>query len=188
MNNSRNEHSDNTCLYITGKGGSFISFLIAHLDKKILVLYEDEDLADLWREEMEYYGNRDIAVFPPFEGRFFEQEDTLKRTGFLYRLTTDDRFIGLFPVTALAAHLPAPGEISEGILTLTVGQPIFIEDVHDYLETKAYELTPLVREKGQYAKRGSILDFFPPDSDKPIRCEFIGDQILSLRYFNVLSQ
>jgi transcription-repair coupling factor (superfamily II helicase) len=176
------------CLYITGKGGSFLSFLIAHSGKKILVFYEDEELADLWREEISYYGNRDTAFFPPFEERFFEGEDDLKRTGFLYRLTTDDNFIGLFPVAALAKNLPPPRQVSEDILTLSVGQPVFIEDIHDYLDKKGYELTPLVRETGQYAKRGSILDFYPPASDKPVRCEFIGDQILSLRYFNVLSQ
>ncbi len=78
--------------------------------------------------------------------------------------------------------------MSDDALRLTVGQMIFIEDIHDDLDTKGFELAPLVREAGQYAKRGSIIDFFPPASEKPVRCEFIGDQILSLRYFNAVTQ
>ncbi len=176
------------CVYITGKAGSFISLLVAHINKNVLVIYENEDEADLLREEITYYGNRDVALFPPFEGRFFEQEDNVKRSGFLYRLSTDDRFIGLFPASSITHALPARDTVSTGTMTIRVGDTIFQEDVHDYLDKKGYEMAPLVRETGQYAKRGSIIDVFPPASEKPVRCEFIGDRILSIRHFDHISQ
>lgn len=176
------------CLYITGRAGSFVSFLVAQRKRRTLVLYEDDDSAELVREEIAYYGNRDVVLFPPYQDRVFEEEDDLKRTGFLYRLATDDNFVGLFPVSALTHTMPPPDRISEDITTLKVGDAVFPEDIHDNLDRKGYELAPLVREAGQYAKRGSIIDFFPPASDRPVRCEFIGDQILSLRHFNPLSQ
>ncbi len=188
MNRSSHDLLPNQCLYITGKGGSFVSFLIAHCGRRVLVLYEDEGSAELLREEISYYGNMDVAYFPPDEDRFFEEEDRVKRTGFLYRITTDERFIGLFPAASLPRPLPPPVSMSGDALKLAVGQVIFVEDVHDALEAKGFELAPLVREAGQYARRGSIIDIFPPASEKPVRCEFIGDQILSLRYFNAATQ
>lgn len=188
MNRPSYDLLSDRCLYITGKGGSFLSFLIAHSGKKVLVLYEDEDSAELLREEISYYGNTDVAYFPPYENRFFEEEDAVKRTGFLYRITADESFIGLFPAAALIRPLPPPRSMSDGVLKLAVGQTIFIEDIHGALEANGFELAPLVREAGQYAKRGSIIDIFPPASEKPVRCEFIGDQILSLRYFNAATQ
>ncbi len=188
MNKTSADSLSDRRLFITGKGGSFVSFLIAHSGRKTIVLYEDEESAELLREEMSYYGDTDIAFFPPHEDRFFEDEDTIKRYGFLYRITSDDRFIGLFPAASLVKPLPSPRSMSDDALTLEVGQMIFIEDIHDDLEAKGFELAPLVREAGQYARRGSIIDFFPPASEKPVRCEFIGDQILSLRHFNAATQ
>jgi transcription-repair coupling factor (superfamily II helicase) len=188
VNSTSPDISANQCLYITGKGGSFVSFLIAHLRKKVLVLYEDEESAELLREEISYYGSTDVAFFPPYEDRFFEEEDNVKRTGFLYRITEEERFIGLFPAAAIMRGLPAPLSMSADALKLTIGQVIFLEDIHQFLEAKGFELAPLVREAGQYAKRGSIIDIFPPASEKPVRCEFIGDQVLSLRYFNPATQ
>ncbi len=190
MNEPLNDRPDthDGCTYITGKAGSFVSFHVAHNRRKTLVLYEGEDSADLLSEEIAYYGDREVALFPPFKDRLFEEEDNLKRNGFLYRLATDDRFIGLFPVSSIAARLPARQTLSEDIMTLCVGDTVFPEDIHDNLSRKGYEPAPLVREAGQWAKRGSIIDFFPPDSAKPVRCEFIGDQILSVRHFDPLSQ
>lgn len=188
MNKPSHDLLSDECLYITGKGGSFISFLIAHSGKKILVLYEEEESAELLREEISYYGNTDVAFFPPYEDRFFEEEDKVRRAGFLYRIIAEERFIGLFPAASLNHLLPPPRSMSDETLRLEVGQMILIEDIHDALDTKGFELAPLVREAGQYAKRGSIIDLFPPASEKPVRCEFIGDQILSLRHFNAVTQ
>lgn len=186
--NAKADDAHDGCLYITGRAGSFVSFLVAQGKKRTLFLYEDDDSADLIREEISYYGSRDVGLFPSYQDRVFEEEDDLKRSGFLYRLATDDSFIGLFPISSLSHTLPPPERISEDITTLRVGDAVFPEDIHDDLDRKGYELAPLVREAGQWAKRGSIIDFFPPASDKPVRCEFMGDQILSLRHFNPLSQ
>jgi transcription-repair coupling factor (superfamily II helicase) len=186
--NVKTDDAHEGCLYVTGRAGSFVSFLVAQRKKRTLFLYEDDDSADLVREEMAYYGNREVALFPPYQDRVFEEDDDLRRSGFLYRLATDESFIGLFPISSLTHALPPPERVSEDITTLKVGDTVFPENIHDDLDRKGYELTPLVREGGQWAKRGSIIDFFPPTSDRPVRCEFIGDQILSLRHFNPLSQ
>ncbi len=187
-NNNLCSEDHKKLIHVTGKAGSFISLLVAHMDKKVLVLYDDEDEVDLIREEIAYYGNRDVALFPPFEDRFFEEEDNIRRSGFLYRLVNDDLFAGLFPVASISHALPERDTVSKAIMRINVGDTVYQEDVHDYLEKNGYEIAPLVRENGQYARRGSIIDVFPPSSEKPVRFEFIGDRILSVRHFDPVHQ
>ncbi len=68
------------------------------------------------------------------------------------------------------------------------GQTVFQEELVAYLADAGYEPTPLVREQGEFAKRGAIIDLFPPSSAKPVRIEFLGDQVYSLRFFDPASQ
>ena len=180
--------SQSKYIYITGKAGSFVSFLTALTGRKTLVLYEDEDTADLLREEMSYYAGRDTVLFPPFEERFFEEEDNVKRSGFLYNIITDEQFTGLFPIASIGHPLPSIENIAGSTFKISIGDTVFQEDMLGYLEKNGYEMAPLVREEGQYAKRGSIIDVFTPAIEKPFRFEFIGDRILSIRHFDPFSQ
>ncbi len=68
------------------------------------------------------------------------------------------------------------------------GQTLLQEEFIDYLYKAGYEPVPLVREQGEYAKRGAIVDIFPPSSANPVRIELLGDQVYSLRYFDPGSQ
>ena len=51
-----------------------------------------------------------------------------------------------------------------------------------------YERFDAVEGSGQFSLRGGILDFFMPDSDYPVRCEFWGDEITDLSYFDIETQ
>ena len=55
----------------------------------------------------------------------------------------------------------------------------FIRD----LDRLGYSVQPLVQEAGEVSRRGGIVDVFPPTSDDPVRIEFWGDEIESIRYF-----
>jgi len=174
----------NGFIYITGKIGSYLSFLLSTIDRKTLIFYETEDEAFLLREEIEFFSKKEVHLFPVYSDRVFEREDEIKRTGFLYHLFSDDRFIGLFPYSALRHPLPAHHAISGNVKKIRFGDTIFREDLINYLEDAGYELSTLVRESGEYAKRGSIIDIYPLPSQKPLRIEFLGDQVYSIRFFD----
>ena len=89
-----------------------------------------------------------------------------------------------FPITRSVISLSSPQKLFSGIKTIEPGNTIFQEDIVEYLENNGYEKTSLIRDIGEYAKRGSIIDVFPPSYEKPLRIEFLGDQILSIRLFN----
>ena len=178
-------------VYITGKIGSFISFLLSSTRsarRKTIVFYDSEDEALLLKEEIEFFSKKDICLFPLYTDRVFEKEDETKRITFLSHLVSEDDFIGLYPYSAVKHALTAPETIKDNTKDLQFGDTVFREELVDYLDANGYELASLVREEGEYAKRGSIIDVFSPSYAKPVRIEFLGDQILSLRYFDTITQ
>ena len=58
----------------------------------------------------------------------------------------------------------------------------------DFLVENGYENSYLIEKKGQYSRRGDILDIFPPDLENPVRLEFFGDELESIRFFDIDSQ
>lgn len=178
----------NGFIYITGQIGSFVSFLLSDAGRKTILFYDTEDEALFLKEEIEFFTKRDVHVFPVYGDRVFEKEDETKRISFLYRFAADDRFTGIFPYSAITHPLTAQSAILAGTKDVSFGDTVFQEELIAYLDENGYELSSLVREQGEYAKRGSIVDVFPPSQDKPVRIEFLGDQILSLRVFNPATQ
>jgi transcription-repair coupling factor (superfamily II helicase) len=180
---------DHGFIYIVGKIESFISFFLSQIeDRKIVVFYDNEDEALLLKEEIEFFSKKDVYYFPVYSHRIFEKEDESRRISFLYHLSTDPGFIGLFPRTALDHPLFPPKLLAERSLEVEFGQTIFQEKLIDYLYEAGYDPVPLVREQGEYAKRGAIVDVFPPSSARPVRIELLGDQVYSLRFFDPGSQ
>ena len=180
---------DKGTIYITGRIGSFLSFFLSRIaGRKIVLLYEEEDEALLLKEEIEFFSGRDVHYFPRYSQRIFEKEDESKRIAFLHHLFTDGDFIGLFPAAALFHQLFPPEQLTRGSREVAFGDTILQEELTGFLESAGYELTSLVREQGDFAKRGAIIDIFPPSSTKPLRIELLGDQVYSIRYFDPASQ
>ena len=175
-------------LYITGQIGSFLSFLLSQAGRKALIFYETDDEALLLREEIEFFSRKSAYIFPIYSDRVFEKEDEVKRTAFLHHLAMDTDFIGLYPCSAVGHNIISREMILDNAKTIHFGDTLFQEDLVRYLDDQGYEVAPLVREEGQYAKRGSIIDVFSSSSDRPVRIEFFGDEIYSIRFFDPLSQ
>ena len=94
-------------------------------------------------------------------------------------------------VTSVAAlmQLTFPAEaVRERTRTLTRGDRIDPLDLVEWLEEQGYEPEAQVTQKGEIALRGGILDVFPLTSPWPVRLEFFGDEVESLRQFDPLTQ
>ena len=94
-------------------------------------------------------------------------------------------------VTSVAALLQKtfpPGEIQTRTRTLARGDKIAPLDLIEFLEAQGYEPEAQVSQKGEIALRGGIVDVFPPTSPWPVRLEFFGDELESLRTFDPLTQ
>jgi len=83
---------------------------------------------------------------------------------------------------------PALKTIDETELTLEVGQEIELEELLKWLTDRSYEEQAQIFQRGQFARRGGIVDFYPPQLPYPVRVEFFGDEIESIRHFDVETQ
>jgi len=90
--------------------------------------------------------------------------------------------------TALAARVPSREAVRAHTLHLQLGQRIDRDALVKRLVASGYGRSPLVQERGELAVRGGILDLFPPQRERPVRVEFLGDEVESIREFDPASQ
>ncbi len=91
-------------------------------------------------------------------------------------------------LTALLQKTFEPDDLKSRLRPLQRGEKIAPLDLIEFLETQGYEPEAQVSQKGEIALRGGIVDIFPPTSPWPVRLEFFGDELESLRYFDPLTQ
>lgn len=78
--------------------------------------------------------------------------------------------------------------LEEFVLKLTVGQEIDQDELMSKLKESGYSPSSIVDEEGRFSVRGSLVDVFPPNFNHPLRIEFSGDEIVSLRIFSLDDQ
>ena len=91
-------------------------------------------------------------------------------------------------VIALLQRTFAPAALAEGTRTVARGERCDPLELMEWLEARAYEPEAQVTQKGDVALRGGILDVYPLTSPWPVRLEFFGDELESLRHFDPLTQ
>ncbi|MDD5139977.1 MAG: transcription-repair coupling factor [Verrucomicrobiales bacterium] len=91
-------------------------------------------------------------------------------------------------VTALLQKTFAPDDLKNRIRVLQRGDKTAPLDLIEWLESQGYEAEAQVTQKGEIAMRGGIVDVFPPTSPWPVRLDFFGDELESLREFDPLTQ
>lgn len=89
---------------------------------------------------------------------------------------------------SLISRLPSPTEFLSSLRTIEVGQPQSMEDLIQFLYSTGYTREDPVSEVGEYSCRGGIVDLFSPAHQHPIRLEFFGDEIESIRHFDPANQ
>jgi transcription-repair coupling factor (superfamily II helicase) len=111
-----------------------------------------------------------------------------KRAVGLWRLSSHRIPITIAPVASALLRTESPEFYRQLALVLRTGEEIPLEDLVQHLESIGYEKREPVEMVGEYSIRGGIFDVFPAEADRPVRVEFFGDTIESIRQFDVESQ
>ncbi|MBW2137435.1 MAG: transcription-repair coupling factor [Deltaproteobacteria bacterium] len=192
---------------ITGLSGTervyFLSRLLVHVDRPcLLILPEARDLTR-FAGELSFFlpesfsqsgpGGRRLREFPaydisPLKGLSPQREIVTSRIEALYSLLSDENPIIVSTTEAALLRVLPKEAMIESVEYLDRGLEIDREDLIRRFETCGYLRTSLVEERGDYAVRGGVIDVFPPLYGNPVRLEFWGDRIESLRHFDPLSQ
>ncbi len=106
----------------------------------------------------------------------------------LARLADGHGGITLAPVAAALSRIEAPQYYRQLTQTLRVHDEVPLDDLAAHLESVGYERRDPVEMAGEYSIRGGILDVFSPEQAQPVRVEFFGDEIESIRRFDQESQ
>ncbi|MEE9139723.1 MAG: transcription-repair coupling factor [Alphaproteobacteria bacterium] len=91
-------------------------------------------------------------------------------------------------VSAALQRVPPRAAFADATFGASVGDGISLEDLVDYLGHNGYVRTETVREPGEYAVRGGIVDLFPPGREEPLRFDLFGDVIEAIRVFDPVTQ
>ena len=91
-------------------------------------------------------------------------------------------------VNALLQRLPPPEALAGRVLELTAGESLPAERLNGFFAENGYYRVETVSEPGEFAVRGGIVDVFAPGQALPLRLDFFGDDLESLRLFDPLSQ
>jgi transcription-repair coupling factor (superfamily II helicase) len=106
----------------------------------------------------------------------------------LWRLASRRVPITVMPVASALLRLRPADFYRQLALTLRVGDELPLDDVVAHLSSIGYERRDPVEMVGEYSVRGGILDVFSPETPKPVRIDLFGDQVESIRRFEVESQ
>jgi transcription-repair coupling factor (superfamily II helicase) len=124
----------------------------------------------------------------PFENLSPHPDVQEQRAAALYKLVTGGVSILIAPAEAAALRLFDRNYYSSLAVTVRRGEEMDVEVLTAHLASVGYTQMDLVEMPGQFTRRGGILDVYSPEADRPIRIEFFGDEIDTIRKFDPETQ
>ena len=175
------------------------SFLAAALalasGERLVWIARDSEIADRVAEELAAWlgGPDNVVTFEPRTALAYERSELIRdesaaRVAALATWRSGRPKVLVASIQALFQHTLAPSEIPAEPLLLKPGQRMSQERVLRELVDLGYEALPEVAGRGEFARRGGIVDVFPAGEPLPVRIEWFGDEIESLRAFDPANQ
>lgn len=172
----------------------FFASIREQLGKTVVYILDDADDAGyFYHDLMQVVGQDHVFFFPSSYRRAIKygQKDAaneILRTEVLARLSQNKpMFIVSYP-EALAELVVTKKNLDERILQLAVGQEVSLTEISHTLRDFNFKEADYVYEPGQFAVRGSILDVYSYSCEFPFRVDFFGDEIDTIRTFDVENQ
>ncbi|MBN1435138.1 transcription-repair coupling factor, partial [Candidatus Fermentibacterales bacterium] len=176
---------------VSGTAAAFACAALSRLSGSVLVVTPGQSSAESLRDDLASIAGQ-AFLLPSYESLPWEGEPAhpaviADRVECLASLRGGrGRSIVVCPAQSLAKLLPPPESFST--LALGLGDMLSMESVEDWLIATGYSRESCVYEQGRWSRRGGILDIGSFGHDNPVRIEFYGDEIESIRGFDLRSQ
>ncbi|MFC4816440.1 transcription-repair coupling factor [Flavobacterium sp. GCM10023249] len=186
-------------LHIKGLLGSSLSFVVESLFRKkensfLLLCNEKEEAAYILNDLEELVGEEDVLFYPSSYRRPYQIEETdnanvLLRSEVLNRINSRKKpvIIVSYP-EALFEKVVTKKELEKNTLKIAVGDNLSIDFINEVLFEYHFKRVDFITEPGEFSVRGGILDVFSFSNDNPYRIEFFGNEVDSIRTFDVATQ
>ncbi len=186
-------------LQLKGLVGSSISFVIESLFRKsdlpFLLIFQDKEEAAYYLNDLEHLINKeDVLFYPSSYRRPYQIEETdnvniLLRAEVLNRINSRKSPAIIVSYTdALFEKVVTKKVLNDNTLKIQVADKISIDFVNEVLFEYHFKRVDFVSEPGEFSVRGGIIDVFSFSNDNPYRIEFFGDEVDSIRTFDVETQ
>ncbi|GAB4255607.1 transcription-repair coupling factor [Deferrisoma sp.] len=144
-------------------------------------------------EVPEHPGDERVVVLPAWETSPFDAipplpEVSARRLAALARIRQGGPLVAVAPVTAVLQRTLPPEALEAAVRSLGVGEEVDRDRLLEHLVAAGYHRVGQVSERGEVSARGGIVDVFPPGYPRPVRIEFFGDEVESIRPFDVETQ
>ena len=186
------------CAVIDGLAGSSAAMLLARLPQRacpyLIVVNDLDEAGYMYNDLCQLTGDKQVLIFPSGYKRDIkygqvDAPNEILRTEVLNRWFDDPevRWVVTYP-EALAERVRRREEVQASTILLRAGGSADMTEITTRLRELGFTATDYVYEPGQYSVRGSILDVFSYSNELPYRIDFWGDDIDSIRTFNVETQ
>ena len=186
-------------IQVSGLVGSSLSLVIAETfstsELPFLLIFNDKEEAAYHLNDLEnLLGDQNVLFYPGSYRRPYQIEETdnanvLLRSEVLNRINSRKKpaLIVTYP-EALFEKVVTRKELERNTLKIAVNDQLSIDFVNEVLFEYRFKRTDFVTEPGEFSVRGGILDVFSFSNDEPYRIEFFGDEVDSIRTFDVETQ
>ena len=176
----------------------FLSKLIKLKNRSVIIFTADQTQAEILQDDLKYFFHyekikRPLYFFPAWELLPYEQLSPLneisgERLDILNRLRNGEPLILIVPLEAGLQRVMPRAVLEKLVFPVNCKMSLEREFLEACLSDNGFTRSPLVENRGEFSARGDIVDLFQPGSRNPIRIEFFGDEVESIREFDVLSQ
>ena len=184
---------------IYGLSGSQKSFLLSRAVpeeqvQSIIIVVHDKEHKELWERDLAFFWPHvQVLPFPITErvefttvARSLEGQGAQMRA--LSMLAWNRPVVVIATVEEATQYVVSPQYVISQSIHLEVSQSVERNELLEALVKIGYERVDQVEQRGHFSVRGDIFDIFPVNSDDPIRIEFFGDEIDTMRHFSVDTQ
>ena len=162
----------------------------------IYVADSEEDAAYIYNDFQTAEQNRSVFFYPfsHKKSALKKAENTLSpefllsKTEVLDKIQQNQNFVLVTYPEALAENVISSADLQKNTLELFKGLEVNTEFITEVLDSYGFQLVDFVFQPGQYSLRGSIIDIFSYSNDDPYRVDFFGEEIESIRTFDIIDQ
>ena len=196
---AKSEHTTPLHVQLKGLVGSSLSFVLAEAFKKadapFLLIFNDKEEAAYYLNDLELIiGDKDVLFYPGSYRRPYQIEETnnanvLLRAEVLNRINSRKKpaVIVSYP-DALFEKVVTRKELDKNTLKIQLEDTLSLDFLNEVLFEYKFKRVDFVTEPGEFSVRGGIVDVFSFSHDEPYRLEFFGDEVDSIRTFDVETQ
>ena len=181
---------------LTGLAGSSKAYLLTHWREKVrgplLVIVPHLRGAEVFLEDLRFFMRGSEVpsfLFPQWETLPYDEipphpEIIQERVRVLFSLLKEEEAVIVSSIKALMQKVLAPADLRESVFSLSVGEEVDRDRLVNFLHEAGYTSTKVVEERGDFSVRGGIIDLYTPFYEEPLRLEFDGDRLESIRRFD----